>query len=50
MQIYVNQNGTLQEVVEKPFKLEGDLQKLFEANLEKLVRPYAGKERVFNKE
>ena len=37
MQIFVNQNGALQEVAEKPFKLEDDLKKLFEANLEKLM-------------
>jgi len=37
MQIFLNQNGTLQEVSEKPFKLEDDLKKLFEANLEKLL-------------
>ena len=37
MQLYSNQNGTLQDVAEKPFKLEDDLKKLFEVNLEKLL-------------
>ena len=37
MQIYLNQNGNLQEVAEKPFKREDDLKKLFEANLVKLL-------------
>jgi predicted transport protein len=37
MQLYLNQNGVLQEIIEKPFKLERDLQKLFEANLEPLM-------------
>jgi predicted transport protein len=37
MQIFLNQNGLLKEVVEKPFELEVHLQRLFEANLETLL-------------
>jgi predicted transport protein len=37
MQLYSNQNGALKEVAEKAFKLERDLQKLIEANLELLM-------------
>lgn len=33
MALYTNTNGTLQEVKEKPFRLERDIQKIFEANL-----------------
>jgi RecB family endonuclease NucS len=33
----VNKDGTLQEVAGKPYKLEVDLKKLFEANLDKLL-------------
>lgn len=33
MALYTNQAGRLKEVKEKPFKLEKDIQKLFEANL-----------------
>jgi len=33
MALYINQTGTLKEVKEKPFKLEKDIQKVFEANL-----------------
>jgi predicted transport protein len=37
MQLFVNQSGVLQEIAEKPFKLERDLQKLFESNLDQLM-------------
>jgi predicted transport protein len=37
MLLFVNQSGVLQEVAEKPFKLERDLQKLFESNLGQLM-------------
>ncbi len=33
MALYLNQTGKLKEVKEKPFKLEKDIQKVFEANL-----------------
>jgi predicted transport protein len=33
MALYTNQTGKLKEVKEKPFKLEKDIQKVFEANL-----------------
>lgn len=33
MILYSNQTGKLKEVKEKPFKLERDIQKLFESNL-----------------
>jgi len=33
MTLYINQTGKLKEVKEKPFKLEKDIQKLFEANI-----------------
>ena len=33
MALYINQIGKLKEVQEKPFKLEKDIQKIFEANL-----------------
>ena len=33
MALYINQTGKLKEVKEKPFKLEKDIQKVFEANL-----------------
>jgi predicted transport protein len=33
MALYINQIGKLKEVKEKPFKLEKDIQKVFEANL-----------------
>lgn len=33
MALYINQTGTLKEVKEKPFKLEKDIQKVFEVNL-----------------
>jgi len=33
MALYINQTGILKEVKEKPFKLEKDIQKVFEANL-----------------
>ena len=33
MILYSNQTGKLSEVKEKPFKLEKDIQKLFESNL-----------------
>ena len=33
MALYINQTGNLKEVKEKPFKLEKDIQKVFEANL-----------------
>ena len=33
MALYINQTGKLREVKEKPFKLEKDIQKVFEANL-----------------
>lgn len=37
MTIYKNTNGTLEEVAEKPFKLERDIQSLFEGNLDKVM-------------
>jgi predicted transport protein len=33
MALYINQTGKLKDVKEKPFKLEKDIQKVFEANL-----------------
>lgn len=33
MSLYINQTGKLKEVKEKPFKLEKDIQKVFESNL-----------------
>ena len=33
MALYINHTGKLREVKEKPFKLEKDIQKVFEANL-----------------
>ena len=33
MALYINHTGKLKEVKEKPFKLEKDIQKVFEANL-----------------
>jgi len=33
MALYINQTGKLKEVKEKPFKLEKDIQKVFEANM-----------------
>ena len=33
MALYSNQFGKLKEVKEKPFKLEKEIQKIFEANL-----------------
>ena len=33
MALYQNQSGKLNEVKEKPFKLEKDIQKVFEENL-----------------
>lgn len=38
MQLYHQQKGTLSDLKEKPFKLEKDIQKLFEANLEQITR------------
>lgn len=37
MTIYKNTNGLLEEVAEKPFKLERDIQSLFENNLSKVM-------------
>lgn len=37
MILYVNQTGQLKEIKEKPFKLEKDIQKLFEANLSSIM-------------
>lgn len=37
MTLYLNNTGKLKEVKEKPFKLEKDIQKLFEANLDTLM-------------
>jgi predicted transport protein len=37
MQLFLNQSGVLNEIPEKPFKLERDLHKLFEANLNQLM-------------
>lgn len=37
MQLYHQQKGTLSGLKEKPFKLEKDIQKLFEANLEQIT-------------
>ena len=37
MQMFLNGNGVLAEVVEKPFKLERDLQTLVEKNLKRLM-------------
>jgi predicted transport protein len=37
MQLFSNQNGLLKETAERPFKLERDLQKLVEFNLELLM-------------
>lgn len=37
MTLYINTIGKLKEVKEKPFKLEKDIQKLFEANLDTLM-------------
>lgn len=37
MKIYTNKNGSLVEVKQKPFKLERDIQRLFEDNLQALM-------------
>lgn len=37
MALYINQTGKLREVKEKPFKLEKDIQKVFEANLSNIM-------------
>jgi len=37
MALYTNQSGKLKEVKEKPFKLEKDIQKVFEENLSALL-------------
>lgn len=37
MALFNNQNGILKEVKEKPFKLEKDIQKVFEANLSTIM-------------
>src|SRR3712207_238004 len=37
MPLYVNHNNHLQEVKEVPFKLEKDMQKVFENNLPKIM-------------
>ena len=37
MALYTNQTGKLKEVKEKPFKLEKDIQKVFEENLSALM-------------
>ncbi|MBS1631689.1 MAG: hypothetical protein JST10_03850 [Bacteroidetes bacterium] len=37
MALYINQIGKLREVKEKPFKLEKDIQKVFEANLSNIM-------------
>lgn len=37
MALYINQTGKLKEVIEKPFKLEKDIQKVFEANLSAIM-------------
>lgn len=37
MQLYQQQKGTLRSLKEKPFKLEKDIQKLFETNLEQIT-------------
>lgn len=37
MTIYKNTDGSLEEIVEKPFKLERDIQSLFEGNLSKVM-------------
>lgn len=37
MALYINHTGKLKEVKEKPFKLEKDIQKVFEANLSKIM-------------
>lgn len=37
MILYINQTGTLKEVKEKPFRLEKDIQKVFEVNLSSIM-------------
>jgi len=37
MALYTNQTGKLKEVKEKPFKLEKDIQKVFEENLSAIM-------------
>ena len=37
MALYINQTGTLKEVKDKPFKLEKDIQKVFEGNLSTIM-------------
>ena len=37
MILYNNQAGKLNEIKEQPFKLERDIQKVFEANLETIM-------------
>jgi predicted transport protein len=37
MAVYINQTGKLKEVKEKPFKLEKDIQKVFEENLSAIM-------------
>jgi hypothetical protein len=40
MALYTNQTGKLKEVKEKPFKLEKDIQKVFEENLSAIMGLY----------
>jgi hypothetical protein len=37
MTLYTNTNGSLKEVSEKPFKLERDIQAVFEKNLNEVM-------------
>ena len=37
MALYINQIGNLKELIEKPFKLERDIQKVFETNLSTIM-------------
>ncbi|MBK6699278.1 MAG: hypothetical protein IPG55_05140 [Saprospiraceae bacterium] len=50
MALYTNQTGKLKEVKEKSFKLEKDIQKVFEANLSTIMTQHIPKfEAVFKK-
>lgn len=39
MILYTNTNGSLKEISEKPFKLEREIQAIFEENLNEVMSP-----------
>lgn len=48
MALYINQTGKLKEVKEKSFKLEKDIQKVFEENLTAIMGLLLVKKRVYH--